>query len=150
MPANFKADSVGWKYIPYALKLPETLPPDIVLAFFYVSIFHNCFSDIRNEDTATDLLHLKRDIFLLSQKQKPNPGSGIALVKNLLFCIEEEKKKMYINHYQFYTYLPIFKSCRTVLFIQLNSVTKREMALSTNKLHLEIYMTVMSPGYLQW
>lgn len=57
---------------------------------------------------------------------------------------------MYTSHYQFYTYLPIFKSCRTVLFIQLNSVTKREMALSTNKLHLEIYMTVMSPGYLQW
>lgn len=57
---------------------------------------------------------------------------------------------MYTSHYQIYTYLPIFKSCRTVLFIQLNSVTKREMALSTNKLHLEIYMTVMSPGYLQW
>lgn len=122
--------------------------------FFYVAIFYNCFSGIRNEDTATDLLHLKRDIFLLSQKQKPNPGSGIASVKNLLFCInwggEKRKKKMYTSHYQFYTYLPIFKSCRTVLFIQLNSVTEREMALSTNKLHLEIYMTVMSPGYLQW
>lgn len=33
MPATFKADGVGWKYIPYALKQPETLPPDIVLAF---------------------------------------------------------------------------------------------------------------------